>query len=143
MKKYFFILIFSFVFVLLPNSVFASSFTMRTPTRMCRNLVGGGTQCTSNISEATWWNDTFYESQYWYIGNPGSTGDIYESINFQWDNYGLCQGKNILIKGSIGGLFDFFGDPTGWSIRDYTITSITRSPLTSSCTIISWYAIII
>ena len=93
-------------FFLLPDNV--SALTLPNPNRSCVTDVGDNRNCSSpGVSSASWWDQAFFESTY-HLGDFGSGGNIYKSIQFEWDTIGLCTGQTILVKGTIGGLTGFF-----------------------------------
>lgn len=81
---------------------------LSSPNRSCADSINGSTSC-GKVDIANYWDNPYYSNKL-YLGDPGSTGTIYHSINFQWDDINLCKGKTILISGTIAGLFDFFNN---------------------------------
>lgn len=108
------IALFSFMtYLLLPDDV--SALTLPNPNRSCVTDISNNRSCSSpGISNASWWDQAFFESTY-HLGDFGSGGNIYQSIQFEWDSIGLCTGQTILIKGTVGGLTGFFSN--GYNIQ--------------------------
>lgn len=95
-------------FLLKSCDVKAANIDLSNPSRTCRDSTDGNTVCNKAIA-ATYWDNSYFAND-GYIGDSGSGGIIYKSINFQWDDINLCKGKSILISGYVAGLFDFFNN---------------------------------
>lgn len=90
------------------SKVNAGFVDLSQPNRTCADTDTGSTTC-GKADDSLFWDNHYFNNK-GYIGNPGSTGNIYKSINFQWDDIDLCKGKTILISGTVAGLFDFFNN---------------------------------
>lgn len=108
MKKMFKCMLFSIMLFSFSTIVKAANIDLSNPSRTCRDDTDGNTICNKAIA-ATYWDNSYFAND-GYIGDSGSGGIIYKSINFQWDDINLCKGKSILITGYVAGLFDFFNN---------------------------------
>lgn len=95
-------------FIVKSCEVSAANIDLSNPSRTCSDDTNGNTICKKAIA-ATYWDNSYFAND-GYIGDSGSGGIIYKSINFQWDDINLCKGKSILISGYVAGLFDFFNN---------------------------------
>lgn len=100
------------------------AYTLSYPNTSCADNTYNQTTC--GTAGNGYWNDLEVYTGFKRLGNPGSTGTIYKSVNFHWDNEDLCVGKNLFISGRIWGLNQLF-------VQTYSVDFyIDNRPLTCS-----------
>lgn len=104
----------------------------------CANNIYDQTVCGSAGNGS--YNDTDVYTGYRYLGNPGSTGTIYKTVNFIWDDWGVCDGEDITIAGQIWGYSGLFNE--NYTLDFYSgnrslacnFTRVNQSRMTFACT---------
>lgn len=118
--------------------VFADTIPLGVPY-FCIDDNLGNSNC-GNATDTSWWNMPIYKAPYDF--NNVSGLPIPTQFNFKWTGANLCSGEDMLIKGTLGLLFDF-GTTHDLSIEIYsggqqgicTLKNIDNSRYDFSCSV--------